>query len=104
MRILILSIAIAAALGTLALWSLGRGAFGQIDSDTLSPVKAPRTAESVGDATENQRAAARSVGAERNSRQILFGDLHAHTTISFDAFMLNMPLLGGAGSAPPADA
>ena len=104
MRILILSIAVAAALGTLALWSLGRGAFGHIDSETLSPVDAPRSAESVGDAAENQRIAARAVGAERNSRQILFGDLHAHTTISFDAFMLNMPLLGGAGSAPPADA
>ena len=37
-------------------------------------------------------------------RQILFGDLHAHTTISFDAFMLNMPLHGGAGASPPADA
>ena len=37
-------------------------------------------------------------------KQVLFGDLHVHTTFSFDAFMFSLPLLGGEGAHPPADA
>ena len=36
--------------------------------------------------------------------QILFGDLHVHTTVSWDAFILNLPVFGGAGAHPPAEA
>jgi hypothetical protein len=38
------------------------------------------------------------------AKQILFGDLHVHTTFSADAFMRSLPLLGGEGAHPPADA
>jgi hypothetical protein len=40
----------------------------------------------------------------RPSKSILFGDLHAHTTWSFDAFLYSLPVVGGEGAHPPADA
>lgn len=37
-------------------------------------------------------------------KQILFGDLHVHTTYSGDAFLRSLPMLQGEGAHPPADA
>lgn len=42
--------------------------------------------------------------AEGPAKQILFGDLHVHTTFSADAFQRSLPMLQGEGAHPPADA
>ncbi len=41
---------------------------------------------------------------EPAARQILFGDLHVHSTFSIDAFVYALPMFAGEGAHPPADA
>lgn len=64
-------------------------------------------AASVARRAELQQAAvAKLVSGDdkRPSKQILFGDLHVHSTFSTDAFLRSLPLLQGEGTHPPADA
>ncbi|HEX2485528.1 MAG TPA: DUF3604 domain-containing protein [Myxococcota bacterium] len=84
------------------LWLAGRGALGRHEGPG-EPAAASRPAAALAAEAERGRSAAEGVGASR-AKQILFGDLHVHTTFSADAFLTSLPLGVGEGAHPPADA
>ena len=90
-----LSVVLGLVLLVLAFWLVYGGADPQLDGEVT---RVPLAAEHV---------SARAAGQERaapGANRILFGDLHVHTTLSVDAFMWSLPLMGGEGVHPPADA
>lgn len=80
----------------LAFWLLYGGGKEQFDGQIASAPLAPAHVEA--------RAARQKNAAPAETDRILFGDLHVHTTLSVDAFMWSLPLMGGEGVHPPADA
>jgi hypothetical protein len=85
-----------------ALWLLGSGGLGSRweDGDPAAPARPAALVEARAAA---QRRAASEAGVAKPD-QILFGDLHVHTTFSPDAFMAALPLTGGDGAHPVSDA
>ena len=96
--------AILIILGLVVLWFFA-ATTGWLGSDEAPGEirEVPRPAATMEERINVQADTARMLGAPEE-QQILFGDFHVHTTFSFDAFMMNLPLAGGQGTAPPADA
>jgi hypothetical protein len=91
-----------AVVSVLALYVAGRGCFAAREGP--GEVTTQRIPEVVlASRREARRAAASGQGIPAD-KQILFGDLHVHTTVSMDAFVMSLPLVQGEGSHPQADA
>ncbi|MBM4383555.1 MAG: DUF3604 domain-containing protein [Deltaproteobacteria bacterium] len=80
----------------------GSGALGE-RWHSGDPVARPRAAERVAAEASAQSSAAVAAGVA-DAKQILFGDLHVHTTYSPDAFMMALSSSGGDGAHPVDDA
>lgn len=102
MRTLAAAAAVALILVLALVWLAGRGVFGS--TEAVGEVTDERRPEAVVAATERAQSDAKEGIGVEDPKQILFGDLHVHTTFSRDAFMFSLPLLGGEGAHPPADA
>ncbi len=102
MKRLGLSLAALLLLALAILWAAGRGLFaptqhaGEAEGPALD-------AGIVRSRAERVRSAAESLGIAR-PKQVLFGDLHVHTTFSADAFQMSLPMTGGDGAHPVGDA
>ena len=88
--------------GVAGLYIVGQGWFGHPElAGEIAGARLPDKV--VAGHAASVEAASRQLGVEE-PKQILFGDLHVHTTFSFDAFLMSLPLLSGEGAHPPADA
>jgi len=87
LAIVLVSLALLAGAGALAVREAGLGRFG--------------AHEEPGTPHDDRRVVP---PATPGAKQILFGDLHVHTTFSDDAYTFSLPALGGEGAHPPADA
>lgn len=87
------------ALAALAFYGVSHGWGGiERDAGTIHGKRLPDTTLAAR-AAEQQ-----ALAAGPQAKQVLFGDLHVHTTYSTDAFQFSLPLNGGTGTHPVADA
>jgi len=100
-RVIIILVGLLSVLALVVLGA-GRGWFGSHEEPgEVTAMRRPPGVVASGAIA--QRVAAEGVGLSK-PKQILFGDLHVHSTFSFDAFLISLPLAQGEGAHPPADA
>jgi hypothetical protein len=105
MRVLVRTLVALAVLATTAVavvYSAGRGWLGSTwGAGEVTPFVIPRSV--IADREQVQKESSTRVGVA-NPKQVLFGDLHVHTSFSADGFMLGLPLAGGDGARTVSDA
>jgi hypothetical protein len=99
---LLTGIALFLILAAALVYAAGLGVFGATQH-AGKPAARAIAAEIVGQRASAESDAARGIGVAE-PKQILFGDLHVHSTLSFDAFQMSLPMAGGDGAHPVADA
>ena len=78
------------------------GAFGNVrHAGAPTEARVPEVTVAARGAAQQEAARVRGVGSPK---QILFGDLHVHTTFSTDAFLWSLPIMGGEGAHPLGEA
>ncbi|MFP8880350.1 MAG: DUF3604 domain-containing protein, partial [Myxococcota bacterium] len=97
-----LFLVVVAAVGGALLYGAATGRLGD-DELPGAVANLARPALVVAGRVATQASTSGTLGANP-SKQILFGDFHVHTTFSFDSFLMNLPMAGGSGTRPPADA
>ncbi|MCH2170601.1 DUF3604 domain-containing protein [Myxococcota bacterium] len=71
---------------------------------TAGEIEGPRLSEARVQARDAGRRQVQPDARPGPAKQVLFGDLHVHSTFSVDAFMFSLPFFSGEGAHPPADA
>jgi hypothetical protein len=102
LRKTLIAVTLLSLLTSLAYVAIGKGWFGNHEGP--GQITESRIPEAVIESRDAVQAQARETASGPGTRQILFGDLHVHTTLSFDAFIGSLPMMQGEGSHPLADA
>ena len=102
MKRLFIALVALALVAVAFVYTAGLGWYGEETHAGVPEARAVDPAE-VRARSSAQREAAQAVGVAQ-PKQILFGDLHVHSTFSFDAYQMSLPMAGGDGAHPVSDA